>query len=86
MGDPIKGQALFTSKGCSVCHSTSTNPIVGPGLGGIATRGARAYIEESILQPGAFEVTGFAGVMPTISQSVSEDGFNDLVAYLLTLR
>lgn len=94
-GDPVKGQTVFNSKGCAGCHSTGTNTVVGPGLGGVATRAAtrkpgmsaQAYLDESILAPSAFVVPGFtAGVMPTLFQSTGDEGFKDLVAYLLTLK
>lgn len=94
-GDAERGRSVFNTKGCSGCHSTGTNTVVGPGLNGLAARAAtrkanleaRGYIEESILQPSAFVVQGFAaGIMPTLFQSNNDEGFNDLVTYLLTLR
>ena len=94
-GDPVKGQAVFNSKGCAGCHSTGTNTVVGPGLGGVATKAAtrksgmtaQAYLEESELTPNVYVVAGFtAGLMPTLWTSKNDDGFVDIIAYLLTLK
>jgi mono/diheme cytochrome c family protein len=92
-----RGRTLFTSQGCSACHTLSSVPgavgVVGPKLDGMATTAASrkpgmsagAYIEESIRDPAAFTVSGFpAGVMPKLPLSDSQ--IKDLVAFLLTLK
>jgi cytochrome c2 len=38
IGDPAHGKELFNTIGCSGCHSTGSNTIVGPGLGGVKAR------------------------------------------------
>ncbi|MSQ32168.1 MAG: c-type cytochrome [Dehalococcoidia bacterium] len=94
-GDSVKGQAVFNSMACNACHSTGTNTLIGPGLGGIATRAAtrkagmtaQAYLEESELTPDAFIVSGFnRGIMPKLWTSKKDAGFSDIIAYLLTLK
>lgn len=98
VGDAAKGQVVFNSKGCAACHSVtsaSQSPSpVGPGLLGIGTRAgtrkagvsAEAYLQESVLTPSAFVVPGFAaGIMPTLFTSADAD-FNDMIAYLLSLK
>ncbi|MBI4219328.1 MAG: c-type cytochrome [Chloroflexi bacterium] len=85
-GDPQRGEQLFARKGCSGCHSTGTNTIVGPGLAGVGDRaGAEAYITESVRNPAAFVVPGFPNAMPQFG-TITDQELNDLIAYLLTLK
>lgn len=84
-GDAEIGQRLFRSEGCSACHSTDKNRIVGPGLAGISSRGDDAYIRQSLSEPGAVVVEGYPNVMPRFS-GLSEETVNHLVAYLKTLN
>ncbi len=101
--DPKAGEELFaqtiigSQAGCSTCHSLQTDVIiVGPSLGGIATRAstrvsgmsAEEYIRESILKPDAYLVEGFpSGTMPQVwGEELGEEQLNNLVAYLLTLK
>ena len=89
----LDGSQVFVSKGCSGCHAID-QVVVGPAIGGIATRGserkpglsAEAYIRESIETPGAFVVDGFPNLMPSLRGSMSDEEFDALVAYLLTLK
>lgn len=93
-GDPANGETLFVNLGCIGCHSLDGTPATGPTMQGIAEEVAEefegvdpaAYLHESIVQPGAFVVEGFAdGIMPAYTD-LSESDLNDLVAYLLTLE
>jgi len=85
------GEALFASSGCSGCHSTGANTILGPGLGGLADRAgtqtdlsADDYLRQSLTDPGAFIVEGFPPVMPAFAD-LSDADLGSLVAYLGTL-
>ncbi len=93
-GDPLSGEQLFADNGCTACHSTGEETIIGPGLAGIYARSegrvdsrtAEAYIEESIREPGAFVVDGFTeGLMPSFDD-LSASEITDLIAYLKTLN
>ena len=92
-GDVMAGEQLFSANGCTACHSTGEDTIIGPGLSGVYVRAgertafdADGYIEQSIREPGAFVVDGFtAGLMPTFDE-LSESELIDLVAYLKTLN
>lgn len=84
-GDPQAGEALFTSQGCSGCHSTGSDRVVGPGLAGISERGDDAYIRQSIVESDAVIVEGYPNVMPDFS-GLSDQQVADLVAYLKTLE
>jgi mono/diheme cytochrome c family protein len=98
------GQKLFASQGCAACHSLKPDEkIVGPSLAGIATRAgdrikaadykgkatsAELYIHESIVQPGAYVVPGFAdGIMPQdFGKKLNAQDLADLIAFLLTQK
>jgi hypothetical protein len=69
--------------------------VIGPSLAGVATRAAtrmpgydaQAYIETSILNPGAYVVDGFKDVMPkNFGKDLTSDDFNAIVAFLLTQK
>ena len=86
------GEELFNAYGCTGCHSTGDNKIVGPGLAGVYERasgrtplGAAAYIEQSVREPQAFVVDGFPKVMPSFDR-FSAGEVRDLIAYLKTLQ
>jgi len=89
------GKTVFQAN-CSACHSTtSQDTLVGPSMLGIAERAgkmadgldARGYIEQSILEPGAFVNEGFQNLMPaTYANSLSSEDLNALVEYLLTFK
>ena len=93
-GDADAGEGLFSSAGCTACHSIDDNTIVGPGLVDIYTRAgdrtsldSDAYIEQSIREPGAFVVDGFPS--PTLMPSFddfSDEEITNLIAYMKTLK
>ncbi|HSM58269.1 MAG TPA: cytochrome c [Candidatus Sulfomarinibacteraceae bacterium] len=95
--DPVvaQGRRLF-SQHCASCHAVDGEAvIVGPSLDGIASRAetrvegldARQYLDQSIVQPGAFLVPGFDDVMPsTLGKQLSGEELDALIAYLLTLQ
>lgn len=96
------GQAVYENAGCIGCHGEPGGAgIVGPSLGGIASRAgdtvpglsAEEYILQSIVQPNAYLVpecpTGacVAGLMPqNYSDQLSEQELDGLVQYLLKLE
>ncbi len=82
--DAANGEKLFSSLGCSGCHSTGTNQVVGPGLAGIGSN-SDDFIRTSITDPGAVLADGFSNIMPSSFSSLKESDLADLVAYLKTL-
>ena len=91
-GDPANGKKLFTSQGCTGCHTykpAGSTAKVGPDLDNLAADAKKAnrgsveeYAAESIKNPTAYTVPGFpAGVMPSYSQ-LSDADVADLVAFL----
>jgi cytochrome c2 len=97
-GDAANGQTVFTTVGaCRTCHDVEKGiPIVGPSLKGIASRAgnrkpgvaAADYLHESIVKPNAYVVDGFnQNIMPpNMSELLTPQEVNDLVAYLMTLK
>ncbi|MCC7366866.1 MAG: c-type cytochrome [Chloroflexi bacterium] len=95
--DAKAGLAIFTGKaGCIGCHQIgSQGGVTGPALTTIATvaetrkpgTDAAAYIEESIRNPGAFVVQGYAaGLMPAFQGLLTDAEIKQVEAYLLTRK
>ena len=65
-GDPKRGEELFFTSptaACSSCHTVKgKGGDVGPILDGIAVRGDKAYILESLMDPNAKLAKGFEGL------------------------
>ena len=87
------GLAVFQQFGCGGCHAfkpAGSTGTTGPDLDKLAAdaskanRGALAkYVEESIVDPGAYIVPGFPDAMPHIfGQQIPKDQLNQLVQYL----
>lgn len=92
------GKDHFVSKGCVACHSVDGSIKVGPSLKGIwgttvkHSDGSSAlvdenYVRESILNPQAKYVQGFANViMPSFQGLIKEEEINEIVEYIKTLK
>lgn len=93
--DPVaRGQQSYTTYGCNACHSLDGNPGVGPSFKGIYGKehtfedgttavADEAYLYESIVNPTAKIVKGFAPAMPpTFGQTLTEEQINDLIAFI----
>ena len=92
------GPSIFQSRGCIACHVIDGVPnaigIVGPELNGIGTRAATRvagqsaedYIRESVEHPEAFIVEGYDNVMQPLRGTMTDEEFDILVEYLLTLQ
>src|SRR5262245_13706588 len=71
------GEEIFHTKGtCEICHRIGQKGTRAPDLAGIGARaaktkpglGAKQYILESLLQPGAYLVEGYPNIMPTVDK------------------
>jgi mono/diheme cytochrome c family protein len=90
-GDPAAGEQLFATN-CSPCHGAQDG--VGPALTGMGQRAATRiagmsaadYIDQSIVDPSAYVVSGFPdNVMPkNFADKFSAQDISDLIAYILT--
>jgi len=92
--DTAAGQAVFTKAGCVGCHTIQgiSTGMIGPELTNVATNAAtriagmsaEAYIRQSEEEPGAFLVEGFGPLMPSLREVMTDDEFEDLIAFLMT--
>lgn len=96
------GKFVYGAQGCAGCHGEPGGAgLVGPNLGGVATRAAtrvpgqsaEEYITNSIVNPNDYVVAECPngpcapGLMPqTYGQTLTEQELNGLVQYLLTLE
>ncbi len=92
-----RGKLLVEDAGCQACHTADGTPAVGPTWKGLAGSSRPlesgetvvaddAYLRQSILDPLAQVVAGFAPVMPaTYSKQLSSDDIDDLIAYIKSL-
>jgi len=99
-GDPVKlGAAAAQTYGCAACHSITGTAGIGPTWKGLAgskvdladgssVTADDAYLTESILNPGAKVVKGFAnGIMPQdISKQFKPGDLENLIAYIKSLK
>jgi cytochrome c551/c552 len=89
-----RGALLFATKGCIGCHTHASFPNahmhVGPDLTAVAERAgtrvsgldARAYIRQSLREPGAYRVAGYTAVMPDLK--LTDEQIDSLTAFLLS--
>ena len=70
------GEEIFKGKGtCEICHRIGQKGTRAPDLAGIGAAAKRkpgmsatAYIVESLLDPGAFQVEGYPNIMPKVDR------------------
>lgn len=90
------GKELFTKFTCNSCHSVEDKRLVGPPLKGIFGREEKLeggetvkvdenYLRESINDPQAKVVEGYAPTMPAFKGQISDAKMDALIAYLKTL-
>jgi cytochrome c oxidase subunit 2 len=89
------GEQLFTQLACITCHapdSAGRGPVLNGLFGARVTLASgetvvadNAYIRESILNPTAKIVQGFAPIMPTFQGQVSEEQLLALIEYIKSL-
>lgn len=93
----VLGEKVYNAKGCATCHSVDGSPKTGPTWKGIygashkLTDGSTItvtddYIKESVLDPKAKVVAGFAPVMPTFAGLLSEREISGIIEYLKKLK
>lgn len=91
-----RGEILMHRNGCLQCHSVDGSSKIGPSLKGVfgsvrifrdgSTRVAdEAYLRESILDPNARIVDGFAPGMPGFERTLRARDVDAIIDYLKTL-
>lgn len=93
---PIAAGRLIFAQRCASCHSLDQGVIqVGPTLWGIADTAwyrvpgmsPQDYIRDSILNPGAYVVEGFADVMQkNLGEMLSSTDVDHVIAFLMTFE
>ena len=98
--DPVaRGEYWYTKAGCLACHSLDGSRRVGPSYQGIWGREGKLvdgssykvdadYVKESIRQPQAKIVDGYAGVAMTAydESALSDDDIADIIEWMKTLK
>jgi len=91
-GDPAAGKTLFSSQGCTGCHTfgpAGSHATIGPDLDKLAQYAQKAnqgtvkqFAAMSITDPGAYVESGYQNVMPTSFANLPKKQLADLVAFL----
>jgi cytochrome c oxidase subunit II len=97
--DPIeRGRFWAQQYGCLACHSTDGTPLIGPTWQGVYMHEVpledgttviadEAYLYESIVDPGAKIVLGFANIMPAnIAEDMTEEQIAEVIEFIKTLE
>lgn len=90
------GAAQFQQLGCVTCHQADEQGR-GPSLAGVfraeveleggqTVTADEEYLRESIVNPRAKIVAGYPSIMPTYQGQISDEGLQQLVAYLKSLK
>jgi cytochrome c len=94
VGDATRGKDVFETSGCTACHATTDEKLVGPGLQGVlAGQGeygsnlpnGKPINDENVAEWIRTGGTGQIGNMPSYPDLTPEQ-IGDLVAYLKTLQ
>jgi len=91
------GKLLYEKQGCSTCHSVDGTPKIGPTWKGLFGKtesfvdGSSApadenYIRQSILDPAAKVVQGYAPSMPTYMGKLKDAEIDGIIAYIKSLK
>lgn len=95
---PAAGDEVYAKYGCSACHSVDGAAGVGPTFKGLFARGQEAladgstvtvddnYIRESVMDPMAKVVQGFAPAMPAFAGRINDQEINALIDWMKTLQ
>jgi cytochrome c oxidase subunit 2 len=91
------GKMMYDKQGCATCHSLDGTRLVGPSFKGLWGKletladGSTVtvdenYIRESLLEPQAKLVSGYAPAMPTYQGKLSDQKITGIIEYLKTLK
>jgi len=96
VGDAARGEQIFFTQPCHVCHTDQTVGPAFPGDPPLAVRAATRrsaysaglYLYESIVEPNAYAVSGFQkDIMPNeFGGTLTDQQLADLIAYLMTMK
>lgn len=95
------GRTIVRQRGCLACHTLEPGAGVqgagrGPNLAGVAARRAQgvaggadnlvAYLAQSLFEPGAYVVEGFANIMPPSTSAPANLSYEEAVAVVAYLQ
>jgi cytochrome c oxidase subunit 2 len=91
------GKLLYEKQGCNACHTVTGAALIGPTWKGLFGKtesfadGSSAkvdenYIRQSIVDPGAKVVQGFAPSMPTFAGKLKDAEIDGIIAYIKSLK
>ncbi len=91
------GESKYQAAGCKMCHSVDGSRGIGPTFKGIFGRQEKLsdgstitidedYIHESIIDPQAKIVAGFAPVMPTFAGKLKDAEIHGIIEWMKTLK
>ena len=97
LSGPERGKQLYTKQGCDTCHSIDGSPKIGPTWKGLfgkmetmadgsSHKVDENYLRESMLDPAAKVVKGYAPSMPTYQGKLSDKDLDGLIEYMKTLK
>jgi cytochrome c2 len=97
MSPEERGHQLYTQLACVTCHTLDGSRGLAPTFKGVYGRNETladgnkitvddAYIKESLLNPTAKLVQGFAPVMPSFDGRVSPEDVQAIIAFLKTVK
>jgi cytochrome c oxidase subunit 2 len=92
-----QGKKVMEQKGCIACHSDDGSRKIGPSYKGLfgskvvlmdgsTVTADEAYLRESIENPNAKVVKGYAPTMPTFKGLLTETEMNAVLAYIKSLK
>lgn len=92
-----RGKDLYSQRGCLACHSVDGRKMIGPSFknlygatetleDGSSVEVDENYLRESIYEPQAKMVKGYAPSMPSFKGILSEDEVTALIEYIKTLK
>ncbi len=83
------GQGLFTSRGCTACHTIGSGRLVGPDLAGVTGRRADAFIVGMVMNPDSMLANDADAKQmlaeyytPMTNQGITAEDAQALLAYL----
>ncbi|MGZ3416470.1 MAG: cytochrome c oxidase subunit II [Polyangiales bacterium] len=88
-----RGKQMYAKWGCQTCHSLDGTKLTGPSFKGLFGReeeladGSKVkvdenYIRESVLNPTAKVVKGFAPVMPVFQGQIKDQQIDNIIAFI----
>jgi len=94
---PERGKQLFTKQGCDACHTVDGTPKIAPSWKGLfgkmetmadgsSQKVDENYLRESMMDPAAKVVKGFAPSMPTYQGKLSDKDVDGIIEYMKTLK